>query len=402
MNGLTALAGTAAETAGRELGKIIDAIGTDVAKDTDDAKWATPGVPKPGGSYATGAPYAHDRPANDPNQGFSGAAWGGAKPLLATVPDGFSPPPGRNKGTKGAPGAVVDTAHYRDDFAKVAAKGILDRHSICTADTRTPWEETIGIFWGYDGPQELGTPPRLYMQVTLAILDNVDVTNSAALSEYDALQMVAAIAVAMADAGIAAWHYKYSADHMMWRPCLGIPRAVPGNGTADSLWEPLGRPDTNGTGVGLTPDFPAYPSGHATFGAAAFELLRLMMVQKGRATFDPGTGLDNIHFNVTSDEFDGRNIDPRTRQPRDLLVLGYRSLWKAITDNSISRVYLGVHWQFDGITMKGDDGGDAFGVPQTPNLLGTTGGVWLGCHIAHQIARKVSVTAATLAASKVL
>ena len=34
-------------------------------------------------------------------------------------------------------------------------------------------EEVIGIFWGYDGPPELGTPPRLYMQVVLGVLDEM-------------------------------------------------------------------------------------------------------------------------------------------------------------------------------------------------------------------------------------
>jgi hypothetical protein len=103
-----------------------------------------------------------------------------------------------------------------------------------------------------------------------------------------------------------------------------------------------------------------------------------------------------------SDEFNGRNADPRTMLPRDHLTLSYDSLWHAITDNSVSRVYLGVHWQFDGITKRNAaNTGDEFGIP-TPDQLGHTGGVWLGAQIANQIAPKLGVQPATIAASKIL
>jgi vanadium chloroperoxidase len=201
----------------------------------------------------------------------------------------------------------------------------------------------------------------------------------------------------------------------MWRPTVGIPQAVPGNGVAQPGWEPLGRPDTNqpGTnpapvrlpGTGLTPDFPAYPSGHATFGAAAFHVLRLFLVEKTQANFG-ASGTDNIDFDFVSDEYDGRNIDPRPngaggRDPRPHVTRRYANLWSAIVDNSISRVYLGVHWEFDGITKrKADDSGDEFGVPSNPGQLGETGGVWLGAQIAKAVAARIGVSPATIAAGK--
>ena len=65
-----------------------------------------------------------------------------------------------------------------------------------------------------------------------------------------------------------------------------------------------------------------------------------------------------------SDEFNGRNKDPKTMQPRDHLTIGLANLWEAITDNSVSRVYLGVHWQFDGVTKRNAaNTDDEFGVP---------------------------------------
>jgi hypothetical protein len=75
------------------------------------------------------------------------------------------------------------------------------------------------------------------------------------------------------------------------------------------------------------------------------------------------------------------------------------SLWQAIVENSVSRVYLGVHWEFDGITMKDAHGKAAFGVPGTPKQLGEIGGVWLGAKIANALAPKLGVSAATIGKS---
>ena len=76
------------------------------------------------------------------------------------------------------------------------------------------------------------------------------------------------------------------------------------------------------------------------------------------------------------------------------------NLWEAITDNSVSRVYIGVHWQFDGITVKGTDPDGEFGIPATPEDLGRRGGVWLGCQLANQVATKIGIPVATINASK--
>jgi vanadium chloroperoxidase len=377
-------AGTTVEMAGRTYGTAVHQFGRD---DMAHARAAyTP----------DGMAYNHKAPPTQPTQGFAGGAWGNATPLAATRVLDFPPPPGRLDAA-----TVIATEQYRADFSKVAAKGEINRSRPGDPALRTLAEEVIGIAWGYDGPQELGTPPRLYLQVVLTVLDSIEERSPGHLQELEELAVIAGAAVAMADAGIDAWHYKYAPSHMMWRPAVGIREAVPGNGVADPDWLPLGRPDTNGTGTGLTPDFPAYPSGHAAFGAAAFQLLRLFLVARGVCGFDPaGSGLDDLRFEFVSDEFDGRNRDPRTQRPRDVLTLSYDSLWQAMVDNAVSRVYLGVHWQFDGITTRrpGTEE-DVFGVPGTPRELGRTGGVWLGARIANQIAQKLNVPIATIAAS---
>lgn len=342
------------------------------------------------GTYVPGGPYTHNVPPEEPGQRFAGSQWGYSDLLLIQKILPFATPPGRISAT-----LVQPDEHFGEDYKKVQVKGALQDRQ------RTLDEEVIGIFWGYDGPPQLGTPPRLYMQVVLTVLDELHSRHPAGLSDQEELLIIAAAALAMADAGIEAWRYKYSQEHMMWRPVLGIRFGLGNLAPPEPAWRPLGRPDTNGEGVGLTPDFPAYPSGHATFGAAAFQLLRLYLVHKSLASFTP-EGLDDVAFCFLSDEYNGRNTDARgDRQPRPKLSRPYSSLWQAILDNSVSRVYLGVHWQFDGVTIKGADPEGEFGIPSTPAALGRRGGVWLGCQIANQVAAKIGITEAIIDSSQV-
>ena len=129
-------------------------------------------------------------------------------------------------------------------------------------------------------------------------------------------------------------------------------------------------------------------------------MLRLFLVEKGVATFH-ANGIDKFHFDFVSDEYNGRNTDPRTGQAREHMTRPFDNLWKAITENSLSRLFLGVHWQFDGITTRNAaNTGDELGVPASPARLGHTGGVWLGGQIANQIAPKLGISSATILASK--
>ena len=333
--------------------------------------------------------YRHRPPPNEPQQTFAGTLWGTAKPLVAKRVRGFAPPPGRT-----GPLSVNPNAHFAADFLKVQSKGASERRG------RSLEEEVMGITWGYDATPEVGSSPRLYMQVVLTVLDTIEARNPGALSAEEELLLLTCTALAMADAGIEAWHYKYSDLHMMWRPALGIPHGLGALVPGEPGWLPLGRVETNGQGLNLTPHDPSYPSAHATFGAAAFQLLRLYLRNKGLASFDL-RGTDDVAVSFISDEFNGRNRDPCTNIPRSKLPVAFNSLWEAITANAMGRVYLGVHWQFDGVSIKGRDPDGEFGIPNSPAELGRRGGVWLGCQIAHQIAAKIGIPADVISASMV-
>jgi hypothetical protein len=137
----------------------------------------------------------------------------------------------------------------------------------------------------------------------------------------------------MADAGIAIWESKY--HYRLWRPVTGI-REDDGNGATapDPTFSPLGAPASNLTGPNFTPPFPAYPSGHAGFGGALFQMLRNVY------------GTDRIAFTFMSDEFNGETLD-NEGHPRPLVPRRFASLSQAEEENGQSRIYLGIHWAYD-------------------------------------------------------
>ena len=174
---------------------------------------------------------------------------------------------------------------YLADHDEVRAKGGAASQ---TTTTRTTDETVQGLYWAYDGAVRLGTPSRLYNQILREVAKTI--SNNTA----DNAKLFALVNVAMGDAGIYAWHYKYVHDY--WRPVIGVREYDPNFGWdaisgrhvgphCDPFWRPLGAPKTNDTAPGarsFTPPFPAYPSGHATFGGTVFEMIRLFYKQKAQ------------------------------------------------------------------------------------------------------------------------
>ena len=255
-----------------------------------------------------------------------GAYWGDVTPFVLQSSDQFLVPPP----------PALDSAEYAAAFAEVKAIG---GDGIHTATIRTQEQTDIGLFWAYDGTPSLCAPPRLYNQITMHIADQMG--TSADIVELS--RLLALVNVAMADAGIAVWESKYF--YQFWRPVTGIRESDPGTGptglgdgnpdtTGDPDFVPLGAPASNLTGPNFTPPFPAYPSGHAGFGGALFQILRNFY------------GTDDIGFTFTSDELDGMTVDNQGHV-RPLLPRSFASLSDAEQENGQSRIYLGIHWAFD-------------------------------------------------------
>jgi hypothetical protein len=256
-----------------------------------------------------------------PSQGYLHPNWGGVTPFAISSVDDFPIPPP----------PALDSAAYAEFFNEV--KEVGSRNS----STRTEEQTIIGIFWGYDGAPGLGTPPRLYNQIARVIA--VQKQNTVAQNA----RLFALLNFAQADVGIACWGQKYA--HGFWRPVLAIREADAGTGPSglgddnpdtegDVDWEPLGAPASNASGTDFTPPFPAYASGHATFGAATFHTLRRFY------------GTDRIPFSFMSDEYNGVTTD-QDGVVRPVVVRHYQTLSQADEENGISRIYLGIHWRFD-------------------------------------------------------
>ncbi|MBI1346159.1 phosphatase PAP2 family protein [bacterium] len=266
-------------------------------------------------------PGTHRPDPLNPNQGFLTCGWGLVHPFAIGNVDDFEIPP---------PPALT-TRDYAEAFDEV--KSIGDKNSL----TRTADQTEIGIFWGYDARPGVGSPPRLYNQCVrtiVALKHNTPEQNA---------RLFALVNIAMADSGIAAWDDKYM--YNFWRPVLAIREADPGTGptglgdgnphtVGDPSWEPLGAPYSNGMGNNFSPPFPAYASGHATFGSATFVMLQLFY------------GTDDLAFTLSSDEYNGITTD-NTGAVRPIRTRSYTKLSQALKENADSRIYLGVHWRFD-------------------------------------------------------
>ena len=264
-----------------------------------------------------------------------GAYWDKVKPFVLERADQFRVPPP----------PALDSPAYTDAFNEVKAMGGCGNNPAdCVGGSPTPTERTaeqtqIGIYWAYDGTPSLCAPPRLYNQITMRIAHKMGTDNDVT----ELARLLALVHVAMADAGIAVWESKYY--YQYWRPITGIREADEHTGPSDlgdgnpatagdTTYSPLGAPASNLMGPNFTPPFPAYPSGHAGFGGALFEMLRNFY------------RTDRIPFSFVSDEFNGVTLD-NNGIVRPLVERRFSSLSQAEEENGQSRIYLGIHWSFD-------------------------------------------------------
>jgi len=314
--------------------------------------------------YSPSAARGAHRPDPDNPQGFHAPYYGDSAKLFSSNAFTLAPPP------------MPGSADYATALEQVRRLGIKHGwQETAGSAARTPEQTVIGVYWGYDGANGLGTPPRLYNQIVLKVMEAQGTTDP-----VDQLRLLTMANVAMADAGILAWKEKYRYD--LWRPVVGIREHDSGMGPlgsvqagpmaadCDPAWLPMGAPASNSSKKNFTPDFPAYPSGHATFGAASLQVVRLWY---GIGSKNP----DMLLTSFVSDEYDGKTRDNAgTARPRYVRHFP-KGLWDMIRENGESRVYLGVHWIFDAFAEGDQDKYDK-----------QIGGVPLGLWIAESIFNK--------------
>ncbi|MBK8042187.1 MAG: phosphatase PAP2 family protein [Haliscomenobacter sp.] len=167
----------------------------------------------------------------------------------------------------------------------------------------------IADFWSDDCPILTFTPAGRWIAVANQAIENNRANLALAVETY------ARVGMAIADAGIRSWGEKYRFN--VERPIDYIRRVM-----NDPNWNTVMCPD--GSGQFFTPPFPAYPSGHATFGAAAAEVLTALY---GNTPFT-----DRCHEGRT--EFLGN--------PRQ-----FDHFYEMAEESAYSRIPIGVHFRMD-------------------------------------------------------
>jgi hypothetical protein len=199
--------------------------------------------------------------------------------------------------------ALLASSLYASVFNEVKSLGQAN------STTRTAEQTQIAFYWANDANGTYKPPGQL--------LDHTRVVAQSRITDTVPLaRLFAQVSFAMGDAAIAAWDQKYLTPIDLWRPVTAIQQAdTDGNAATapDPSWVPLGS----------TPCFPAWVSGHATFAAAWAGVMRNQFGDN--VTYTAGTNDPNA-VGVT-----------RT----------FTSFTQAATENARSRIYLGVHYQFD-------------------------------------------------------
>ena len=179
---------------------------------------------------------------------------------------------------------------------------------------RTPDQAEIALFWE-DGPWGI-TPPGHFLYLAAQILQNYPI------SFVDLARNFALIGMTQCDASISSWDSKYT--HDILRPESAIRVRAPEFRNHDPRVQAFPRWNS----YIPTPEFPAYTSGHSTFGAAGCTLLTLI------------TGTDRI--NLT-----GRSPDHVLWPQLRGVYRRWTSLRQIADENGLSRIYGGVHWMAD-------------------------------------------------------
>jgi membrane-associated phospholipid phosphatase len=194
---------------------------------------------------------------------------------------------------------VLTSPAYTEAYQEVKVLGRRD------GSTRTAEQTLIAHFWD-DGGGTV-TPPGHWNRIAQTV------SRQRRLSLADNARLFALLNLSLADAAIVCWEGKFGYSY--WRPITAI-READRDGNPDTA------PDRGWDSLLTTPPFPSYPSGHSTFsGAGATALARFF-------------GTDRIRFRI------GSEGTPDT-------IRTYAGFWAAAQEAGRSRIYGGIHYEFD-------------------------------------------------------
>ncbi|MEM6683185.1 MAG: vanadium-dependent haloperoxidase [Pseudomonadota bacterium] len=237
-------------------------------------------------------------------------------PAFATYARGLFPGLGQIKPWTMTRSSQFRAAEYYDPQSPEFAEEFSTIRALGGADSkiRTLDQSEIALFWE-DGPWGI-TPPGHFLFIALQVLQDLD------LPFIEQARAFALLGMTQADAAISAWDSKYI--HDVIRPETAI------RFRAAAFKNPDARVKSDKTWRSYipTPEFPAYTSGHSTFGAAGVELTSLLL------------GTSKVTF---SHESPDQVLWPQLK--------GRRRTWtdlnQAADENGLSRLYGGVHWRLD-------------------------------------------------------
>ncbi|QHS59985.1 vanadium-dependent haloperoxidase [Chitinophaga agri] len=169
-------------------------------------------------------------------------------------------------------------------------------HVYQKVNTLTPEENTIALYWA-DGGGTF-TPPGHLLAITAQLI------TEQGLSLTKAATLFAQAGISVNDAGIVCWKYKYK--YNLLRPITYIRQYI------DAAWGPLI----------VTPPFPSYTSGHASFSGAAGTVL---------------AGFFGNHFSFTDNQKVPEGFAPRA----------FSNFQQMVDEAAVSRIYGGIHYEFD-------------------------------------------------------
>jgi membrane-associated phospholipid phosphatase len=234
--------------------------------------------------------------------------WPSVRPFAIPSGSAFRPP---RPGGFATYAALLPSSIYAQNVNEVQSLGRFN------STTRTAEQTQIAFFWANELPGTYHPPGQHFDHTRI-------VSQQRGLTLQQNARLFGLVATALADAAIVAWDSKFATAIDLWRPETAIQQAATDNNpatNADPAWEPLSvLPD----GQRFSPCFPAYSSGHATFGGAWAAVMRLFF------------GTDNIAFTGTTDDPNAAGV---TRQ--------FPGFTAAAIEDARSRIYLGVHYQFD-------------------------------------------------------